>query len=242
MTFLSRPPVTLLLALSACFGACRTAETAAPPTPEASVRPGANDRFLAADLDVEEYVGRFEGESREIAVQRAALADTLQLRPGEAVADVGAGTGLFMDLFAAGVGESGKVFAVELSPAFVEHLQTRAVEGGFDQVQVVHCTDRSVELAPASVDSAFICDTYHHFEYPATVMASLHRALRPGGRLVVVDFERIPGVTREWLLEHVRAGKEVFRSEIEAAGFELEDEVDVEGLAENYVLRFRRVD
>jgi hypothetical protein len=57
---------------------------------------------------------------------------------------------------------------------------------------------------------------------------------------VILDFERIPGESRDWVLEHVRAGKESFRQEIESAGFRFEREVAVEGLKENYVLRFRR--
>ena len=57
----------------------------------------------------------------------------------------------------------------------------------------VVATDRSVELPAASIDLAFICDTYHHFEFPLRTMESLHRALRPGGQVVVIDFERIEG-------------------------------------------------
>src|SRR5690606_28394541 len=95
-------------------------------------------------------------------------------------------------------------------------------------------------LPKASIDVIFVCDTYHHFSHPESTLASLHRALRPGGRLVVVDFERIPGVSREWLLDHVRAGKEVFRAEIEAAGFVLDREVEIAGLEENYCLTFTR--
>jgi hypothetical protein len=57
---------------------------------------------------------------------------------------------------------------------------------------------------------------------------------------VVLDFERIPGESEDWVMGHVRAGKEVFRREIESAGFRFEREVTVEGLKENYVLRFRR--
>ena len=90
------------------------------------------------------------------------------------------------------------------------------------------------------LDLVFICDTYHHFEYPQTTLASLHAALRPGGMLAVVDFERIEGVSRPWVLNHMRAGKEVFRSEIEAAGFRFLEEVEVAGLEENYLLLFRR--
>jgi predicted methyltransferase len=90
------------------------------------------------------------------------------------------------------------------------------------------------------VTHAFVCDAYHHFvEYPA-MLASIRQALVPGGTLVVVDFDRVPGTSREWLLTHVRAGKDEVRGEIEEAGFEFLDEVDVEGFAENYLLRFRR--
>lgn len=102
------------------------------------------------------------------------------------------------------------------------------------------CGQDDVRLPPASIDAAFICDTYHHFEFPATSLASIYRALKPGGQVVVVDFERVPGVSSDWTLDHVRAGKEVFRAEIEAAGFEFAEEVEVEGLAENYFLRFRK--
>jgi len=207
---------------------------------EPSVRPGINERFLAQDLDVEQFVRTFEGESREIAVHHREILDAVGLQAGMSVADVGAGTGLFLAPLADAVGQQGRVFAVDISPRFVEHLEQRARDEGLAQVRVVQCAEDSVELPAASIDAALICDTYHHFEYPHSTMASLLRALRPGGRLVVVDFERIPGVSREWTLDHVRAGKQVFRAEIEAAGLRFEDEVEIQGMEENYVLRFRR--
>ncbi len=74
------------------------------------------------------------------------------------------------------------------------------------------------------------------------MLRSIRRALRPGGRLVVVDFERIPGVTREWLLSHVRAGKDVVVEEIQAAGFEIAAEPTIPGFEENYCVVFRRLD
>ena len=182
----------------------------------------------------------FEGESREIAVERAALAAAVGLAPGEEVADIGAGTGLFLEPFARAVGAEGRVFAVDISPGFVEHLDARIADEGWTNAQTVLCTERSTELQSASVDAAFVCDTYHHFEYPDHTLASLHDALRPGGRLVIVDFEREEGVSDEWVLNHVRAGKSVFRGEIEAAGFTFEEELELDGLAQNYVLVFRR--
>jgi len=86
----------------------------------------------------------------------------------------------------------------------------------------------------------FICDTYHHFEYPHHTMASIHAALGRNGEVVIVDFERIPGVSREWTLDHVRAGKQEVIAEMESFGFDLVEEVEVPGLSENYVVRFRK--
>ena len=219
-------------ASSLVLGAC-----SAPS--EAPVREGLNDSFLDESLDVDEYVGRFEVESREVYRLRDAIVEAVEIAPGSAVADVGAGTGLFLEAFASAAGPGGRVYAVDISPGFVEHLQDRVRAEGLDQVEVVLCTEKDARLPEDSVDVVFVCDTYHHFTYPQTTLASLRRALRPGGRLVVVDFERIEGVSREWVLGHVRAGKEVFRAEIEEAGFEYLDEVDV-GLEENYLIRFGR--
>lgn len=208
--------------------------------PEESVRPGLNDTFLSDDLDVGRFVKIFEGESREIYTQRRAIVQALRLTPGMAVADIGAGTGLFMAPLAKAVGSGGRVFEVDISPVFVEHLRARVRNENLGSVSVVLDSARSVELPEASIDQAFVCDTYHHFEFPLSTLASLRRAIRPGGSLVIVDFERIPGQSRDWVLEHMRAGKQVFTREIEQAGFELEKEIPIEGLKENYMLRFRR--
>ena len=206
---------------------------------EQSVKPGINTNFLDPALDVDKFVQRFEAESREVFAKRAAIARATGLQPGMAVADVGAGTGLFVDFFARDVTASGRVYAVELSPRFVENLRARATRRRQPMVEVVQCAERDVGLAEASVDTVFTCDTYHHFEYPAATLASIRRALRPGGTFVVVDFERIPGRTREWLMDHVRCGKEQVIREAESAGFTLEEEVAL-GFEENYFLRFRR--
>jgi predicted methyltransferase len=208
---------------------------------EQSVKPGINEDYTDPALDVDRMVARFEAESREIFARRTAIARAVGLAPGMAVADVGAGTGVFTDFFAKDVGPQGRVYAVELSPKFVTLLRERAAARGLAHVTAVQCTERSTELAPGSVDVVFLCDTYHHFEYPRATMGSIHRALRPGGRLVVVDFERIPGVSRQWTLDHVRIGKQEVVAELQSFGFRLLEELDV-GLEENYYLRFERVE
>lgn len=230
----------LLLALAcASPGPPAAAPDTAAPGAEPSVRPGVNAPFLATDVDVGEFVKAFEGESREIAQQCANITLHLGLRPGMTVADVGAGTGLFMSELAHGVGPGGRVYAIDIAPAFVEHLRERARFEGLGQVEVVQCSERSVDLPAGSVDVALVCDTYHHFEYPHSTLESLRAALKPGGVLAVVDFERRPD-SRPWVLEHVRCGSEQVIAEIEAAGFHFEDRPSVPGLNENYLLRFRR--
>jgi len=220
--------------------ACSSAAPVHSAPEESSVRPGVNKNFLSPDLDVDHYVEVFEGESREVSAKRDAIVAALALSPGMSLADIGSGTGLFLPAFDHAVGPKGRVYAAEISPKFLEHLRDRREKEGLAQVEVVEGREDSVALPAASVDLAFVCDTYHHFEYPKSTLASLYQAIRPGGSLVILDFERIPGKSADWVLEHVRAGKEVVRSEIEGAGFEFDRELHVEGLTENYVLRFRR--
>lgn len=238
--FQLRTPLFLaVLALAACH-APRSEPAPAPAAPLESVKPGINKDFLDPALDPQRFVERFETESREIYTERAAITALLGLKPGQRVADIGAGTGLFTFPFAELVGPKGKVYAVDIAPAFVERIGATAIERKLPQVEGVVCAEDDVRLPARSIDIAFVCDTYHHFEYPVRTLASLHRALRSGGELVVIDFHRIEGVSRDWCIQHVRAGQEVFAAEIMAAGFEPVAQVQVPGLKENYVLRFRK--
>lgn len=205
---------------------------------EASVNPGINDNYQNPDPG--EFSKRFETEGREVYDHREAIVEALRLRPGMKVADVGAGTGLFTRLMAPEVLPGGKVYAVDIAKAFVDHVLLGSRARGWDHVEGVLCDPDDVKLPSGELDMVYICDTYHHFEFPAKTMGSIHRALKPGGELVVVDFERIEGVSSDWIMGHVRAGKEVFQAEIEAAGFELVEELDL--FTENYFLRFRKAE
>jgi ubiquinone/menaquinone biosynthesis C-methylase UbiE len=207
------------------------------PAQEKSVKPGINDPFK--DPDVKEFQGKFEVESREVFVKRAEVVAACKLKPGMVVADVGAGTGLFTRLFAKEVGPGGQVYAVDIAPKFLEHVQRTSRAAGLRNVTPVLCSQDSVDLPPNSVEVAFVCDTYHHFEFPERTLASLYRAIKPGGRLVVIDFVRIPGKSSDWILNHVRAGQEVFEKEIALAGFEKTGEVK-DLLKENYFVTFTR--
>ncbi len=224
----------LLLCLTSAFAQDATVVV------EQSVKPGINDQFVDPELDVSEWMGRFEVESREVYAGRQDVLQACGIQPGQSVADIGAGTGFYSRLFADAVGKDGWVFSVDISPRFLEHINTKAREDKVHNLTGVLCSDRSVNLPPRSIDVAFICDTYHHFEYPHLTVESIYKAIKPCGSLIVIDFDRIPGKSREFILGHVRAGKEVFRSEIEKGGFEFVDEVLVPAFEENYLLRFRK--
>jgi predicted methyltransferase len=204
---------------------------------DASVRPGVNDPFR--DPDVPGFQEAFETESREVFAKRAEIVKTLELKPGETVADIGAGTGLFTRLMAKEVGPEGKVVAVEISQKFLDHIQATSREAKLENLATVLGTDESVNLEPNSIDVAFVCDTYHHFEFPQKTLASIHKALKPEGRLIVTDFRREEGKSRDWILNHVRAGQEVVEQEIAEAGFEKTGAVD-DLLEENYLVFFRK--
>ncbi|MFQ5748194.1 MAG: class I SAM-dependent methyltransferase [Planctomycetota bacterium] len=240
-----RRPLLLLpviLAAAACQGPRGLAPASSALVPpadfqEASVQPGVNDSFNHPD--VAQFVERFEREGREVFDKRQEIVDAAGIHAGWEVADVGAGTGLFEPLLSHAVGTRGKVFAVDISADFLEHIAERARKEHLGNVTTLLATDRSSSLAPRSIDMAFLCDVYHHFEYPQHTLDSIHAALRAGGEMVVIDFDRIEGQSSPWILKHMRAGKGAFIKEIEAAGFRLVE--DKQGLLESsYFLRFRK--
>jgi predicted methyltransferase len=204
---------------------------------EQSVNPRINDSFI--DANVQEFLGRFEVESREVYARRRQIIAACQIKPGMTVADIGAGTGLFTRMFADAVGKEGRVIAVDISRKFLDHITQTCKQQNLSNVDTVLCKADSAELPDGCADIAFICDTYHHFEYPLRTMASIHRALKPGGRVVLVDFRRVPGQSTDWVLNHVRAGQEVFESEIAQSGFrKVAEPHDV--LKENYLVVFEK--
>jgi predicted methyltransferase len=201
---------------------------------EESVRPGINAPFEHPIF--QEWVERFEHEGREVYDKREQIVEATGVQPGMVVADIGAGTGLFTRLFASKVNSTGMVIAVDISKTFVENILRTTREKNLKNVQGVVGTPTDPMLARESVDLAFVCDTYHHFEYPQSMLASIHRALKPNGTLVIVDFERIEGASSSWILGHVRADKQTVIAEVEAAGFKLIEDRPL--LKDNYFLRF----
>ena len=232
--WLATAALALVIAVGTGFA---QSQSQAPPAKGAA--PGINDSWKSPDT--KPLVERLETESREIYHERMNLAELVAPKPGTSVADVGAGSGFMTLLFAQMVGPKGKVYAVDINPAMMKVVAQRAREEGLANVQTVVTREDSVDLPANSTDLVFICDTYHHFENPQGSLAGIYRALKPGGQVVVVEFDRIPGKTPQWILDHVRAGQEEVTKEITAAGFELVQALHPEFLSENYLLRFRKI-
>ena len=166
-----------LITVCASNGSCQTVAT---PEESISVSPGINDAFLDPELDVDEWVARFEVESREIFRARDKIVTLLKLTTGDRIADIGAGTGLFVEPFAKAVGPTGQVLPVDIAPVFIERISKIAEKKGLLNVTPVLGGQDNVRLPPESIDTAFICDTYHHFEHPRASLASIHARLSTG--------------------------------------------------------------
>ena len=152
------------------------------------------------------------------------------------MADIGSGPGYFTLRFARAVGPSGKVYGVDISREMLEYLEKQAQADNLKNIQTVLAEPHNPRLRPDSVDLIFICDTLHHISDRATYYPLLLRALKPGGRLVNIDFHKRPlpvGPPAEMKISQ----KEMIR-EAESAGFHLLREYDF--LKYQYFLVFTR--
>lgn len=208
-----------------------------PAQDELNARPGINDHYFQPG-GPDRYRVVLEAETREIVRRREDIVDAIGLRKGMAVADIGAGTGLLTREISAQVGARGRVYAVDIVPGFLDLIRSRVEDEGLRNVTVVRGEERATGLGPGSIDVAFMCDTYHHLEFPQTYMRSVFRSLRPGGTLVVVDMKREEGESSPGVLRHVRAGKAIVIGEVEQAGFVFTSETEL--LEQNYYLHFQR--
>jgi SAM-dependent methyltransferase len=160
------------------------------------------------------------------------LAGLAGLGEGAAVADIGAGGGRFTELIARRVGPTGRVYATEIDAPVRDALRAHVEESGLEQVTVIEAGRDSTNLPDGCCDLVLLRAVYHHIGEPDAFARSLRRAVRPGGRLAIVDFE--PGALwfhggRPDEASGRRPGHGVSRAhvqaELESAGFRLEREI-----------------
>jgi ubiquinone/menaquinone biosynthesis C-methylase UbiE len=173
----------------------------------------------------------------------ARLVEILDVDPGESFADVGAGDGRYSMALARAVGESGRVYATEVDPGDLKKMEDRVSRENLSNVEVVRGTQEATGLPEACCEGVLLRRVYHHFQNPAAMQASMRRALKDGGLLLIIDF----GTRRSWdrpdgvpaSREGHGIDKDLLVSEMELAGFGLVRDVSWED--GDYALLFRAV-
>ena len=174
----------------------------------------------------------FEGESRAENLQIDRVMDVLNIKDGKTVADIGAGSGWFTVRAAKRVGNSGKVFAVEINQEFINHIIDRAEKENYTNIQTILGTEEDPKLPANSVDAVLILKTYHEIGEPVKVLTNLKKSLKKGALVGIIDKNGSGN-------DH-GINKEVVIDEAKRAGFVLKEEFDfVKGDGMDYFLVFR---
>ena len=136
------------------------------------------------------YIAALEDPKRDAWQKPREVIDALELRPGERIADIGAGSGYFALRFAHHVGAEGRVYAIDVSQEMLAHLEQRAKAAGLTHVEAKRVPPDDPELPEGSIDRAFFCDVWHHVDDQEGYLDKLKRALGPSGQLVMIDFHK----------------------------------------------------
>jgi arsenite methyltransferase len=182
------------------------------------------------------YIQAMLDPSRDAWQQPEEVMAKLAIKPGESIADLGSGPGYFTIRFARVVGPKGKVYAIDILPEMLDYVAKQSRAEGLGNILSILAGPHDPKLPAASVDLIFICDTLHHISQRPEYYPLLLRALKPGGRLVNIDFEKRPlpvGPPVE-----MKIAKTDMIKEAESAGFRLADQFDF--LKYQYFLVFGR--
>ena len=153
------------------------------------------------------------------------LVHEMGLRPGMTVADIGTGVGFMLPYLSKAVAPGGHVIAEDIFDDFLNAARRKAHEAGLENVVFLKGTETDPRLAEGALDMALVLDVYHHFDYPEKMLAAIHRALKDGGKLVVVEYyKRESAMPNGRALTHIRLDMPDVIKEVEANHFHLLEE------------------
>ncbi len=165
----------------------------------------------------------YEGFRRDRWQHPEQVVQSLGIRAGDHVADLGSGGGYFTFRLAKAIGPSGRVYAIDVDAGLNDYVAARAREDGLDNVAVILAKYDDPLLPEGGVDLLFTSNTYHHIEHRAAYFSNARKYLRPGGRVAIVEYAG-KGWFDSWFGHYTSS--ETIRGEMEAAGYRLQQEFD----------------
>ena len=205
-----KPATTLALAALACAAAF------------AQVATQANQNYQTHEAR-EKLAHQLTSSSRDAEEKPAELVKEIGVQPGMTVADIGTGGGYMLPWLSRAVGDSGKVYAEDIFDDFLAAARDHAAQERLKNVEFIKGNEHSPELPAASVDVILALDSYHHYNYPEDMLAGFRKALKPEGRLAIVEYYKRPGAMGNGnsALQHIRLDDAGVIKEVEANGFAL---------------------
>ena len=162
------------------------------------------------------------------------LVAALSVQPGDRVADIGTGSGVLLPYLSRAVNPGGLVYAEDIYPDFLERAREKVQKFQLDNVLLLLGDERNPRLPPGEMDLAVMLDCYHHFAFPKAMLDHLRRALKPEGRIAIVDFFK-----RDEMRDHVRLDRKGVVEELQRFGWKLQASPKL--LDDQYILIFRAV-
>ncbi|HLD19263.1 MAG TPA: methyltransferase domain-containing protein [Candidatus Nanoarchaeia archaeon] len=185
--------------------------------------------------EIQKWVDIFEDPERAEWQKPEEVVKKLELKPGDTVADIGAGTGYFTRLFATAVGPEGKAIGLDIEPSMVDYMKEDARKRALKNYEALVVKPDDTGLSSRSVHVIFICNTYHHIEDRVNYLKRLSQALKPNGRIVIVDFYKKPLPVGPQSVAH-KISEEDVKKEFKKAGYRLKKSLDF--LPYQYYLEF----
>ena len=185
------------------------------------LEPRARSRVIPAATENTSF---FDRPARDLEDRPELLIPALEIPAGASVADIGSGTGYFTWRLAGQVGPRGKVYAVDVQPTMLNMTRAAVVRRKLDNVEYVLSTGNDLPLPAGSIDFAFIAYAYHEFADPRAMMTAIRRALKPGGRMFVLEYAQEGGQSPASAL-HSMSFDDI-RGEIEPMGFVVDRVLD----------------
>jgi len=179
-----------------------------------------------------------ERSSREEEERLTLLVRSLQLKPGEVVADIGAGSGVISLRMAEQLLPDGKVFAVDVQDEMLERLKANCERFGIKNIEPVKGTQVKTGLKPGSVDLAIMVDVYHEFEFPYEMMNDIAKSMKPGGRVVLVEYRKEDPTVP--IKEIHKMSQEQAKKEVEQKEFGMKWTETIDVLPRQHILIFTK--